>query len=71
MSAKQNHLRRLSEPSPNLRHKTKSSDYIPDYVIDPSYGELDTEDFVTKYSDKLPLDVVVSKGSTHLAQIHN
>ncbi len=42
--------------------RTQSTEYEPDYTVDKSYGEIETVDIVSKYSEHLPLEVVVTKG---------
>ena len=37
-------------------------EYHPGYTVDKSYGEMDVKDILSKYSNHLPLKVLVSKG---------
>ena len=49
--ARHNRSRRMSEEN-----------HTPEYVIDHSFGEIEITDIVKRFSDQLPLEVVVSKG---------
>ncbi len=61
--ARQDRLRQGQNYSPSNRlRSSQSAEYEPEYTIDKSYGELEIGDLVNRYSNNLPLEVVVSKG---------
>lgn len=60
-AARENRLRRASEPNP-ARSSTSESESVPSFMIDRSYGELEVTDLINQYVDHLPLELVVSKG---------
>lgn len=61
-AARRDRLRRASEPNPTPCRNPESSEYVPDYTIDHSYGEVEVTELVSQFADHLPLEVVVSKG---------
>lgn len=60
--ARRERLRRSSESSPSDNRKSQPAEDKPDFMVDRSYGELETHEIVNQYSNHLPLKVVVSKG---------
>ena len=52
-------LRRISESEKQALH---TPEHELNYTVDRAYGEVDVGTIVSKYSDQLPLKVVVSKG---------
>ena len=61
-AAKKERLRKSSDSLSTGQLREQSVEYQPDYTLDKSYGELEVEDIVNRYSEHLPLDVVVSRG---------
>lgn len=59
-TARMDRLRRSSVS--DAQQRAQSEEYVPDYTLDQSYGELEVEDILDQYSNHLPLEVVVSKG---------
>lgn len=71
-AAKKERLRKSSEPiAPTHLQDLQSQQEEKDYVVDRSYGEIDTEEIVNQYSTHLPLEVVVAKGAYGMDENHS